>query len=420
MTKRVKKAGSVKTGQSSRIVVVGANFAGLSAAINLPRNFAVSVIDCRPNFEFLPNIHELLSGVKKAKSLRLDRRRLIERAGHRFINDTVTTIDPLKKIIYTSKRQKLPFDICVVAIGGINDTMGISGAVKFGLPFKTVTDCQSIGRRLKEIIHSSRPGPVSIVIVGGGLEGVEALGEILRRYRRHSKLEIHIVDKNDRLLAQAPAAIDRDIKKICQPFNVRFHTSRRVTRVAQTKVWLSSGEILQADATIWTGGAMPPPLLRRSGLTEDPARWVPVKGTLQCKSFDSLLVAGDSADLAKPISKQAYHAVDMGEVAAQNIKKLLAGEELKDFRPASKPKIISFGDIQTYVIFGGLALASPLLAGLKEGVFQTTMAKYDPPKGISSAINFYDRTTESLFNLTLPTMKSLLSLKRLTNVRLLT
>ena len=67
-----------------RIVIIGANFAGLTTAINLPQNYKVSVIDCRPQFEFLPNIHELLSGIKNPDSLRMDRKRLIEGAGHRF------------------------------------------------------------------------------------------------------------------------------------------------------------------------------------------------------------------------------------------------------------------------------------------------------------------------------------------------
>ena len=52
---------TVKNGQPLRIVVIGANFAGLTTAINLSRDFSVNVIDCRPQFEFLPNIHELLS-----------------------------------------------------------------------------------------------------------------------------------------------------------------------------------------------------------------------------------------------------------------------------------------------------------------------------------------------------------------------
>ncbi len=408
---------SIKFNHSGRIIIVGANFAGLTAAINLPRKFNAIVIDSWPYFEFLPNIHELLSGVKKAKSLRLNRKRLIERAGHRFLQDSVTTIDPVKKMVYTSGRKKLPFDICVVATGGRNNTLGISGAAKFGLPFKTVADCQKIGRHLKKVIR--RNDRVSIVIVGGGLEGVEALGEILRRYRRYPRLEVHLIEKNGRLLNQLPDPIDHDLRKICNAFNVHFHTATRVTKLAQDKVWLSSREMLMADAIIWTGGAVPAPLLRRSGLTRKAADWVAVSGSLQSKFFDSIFVAGDAAHVPKLTSKQAYHAIDMGEIVGANIKLLISGNDLKTFRSSSKPKIISFGDIQTYVVLGNVAVASPFLAGLKEGVFQAVMTKFDPPRGISSVVDLYGRTSESLFNLTLPSLMSMLSLKQLTNFRLL-
>lgn len=408
---------SVKFGNAGRIIIVGANFAGLTTAINLPRKYHAVVIDSRPYFEFLPNIHELLSGVKKAKSLRLQRKRLIERAGHNFIQDFVTTIDPVKKMVYTSGRKKLPFDICVVATGGVNNTLGISGAAKFGLPFKTVADCQKIGRHLKKIIR--RDSRVSIVIVGGGLEGVEALGEILRRYRRYPRLAVHLIEKNSRLLNRLPNAIDRDLRKICDSFNVHFHTDTRVTKLAQDKVWLSSREKLMADAIIWTGGAVPAPFLRKSGLTRQAADWVAVSGSLQSKFFDSIFVAGDAADVPELKSKQAYHAIDMGEMVGTNIKSLITGNDLKTFRPSSKPKIISFGDIQTYVVLGNVAVASPLLAGFKEAVFQAVMTKFDPPRGLSSVVDLYGRTSESLFNLTLPSLMSMLSLKQLTNFRLL-
>lgn len=91
-----RKPKTEKTEPTPRIVIVGANFAGLTTAINLPRKYRVKVIDCRAQFEFLPNIHELLSGIKKAGNLRMDTNQLIDRAGHRFIRDTVTTIDPAK------------------------------------------------------------------------------------------------------------------------------------------------------------------------------------------------------------------------------------------------------------------------------------------------------------------------------------
>jgi hypothetical protein len=149
------------------------------------------------------------------------------------------------------------------------------------------------------------------------------------------------------------------------------------------------------------------------------ATWAPVKATLQSKFFESIFVAGDAAGFPGLRIKQAYHAMDMGELVTRNIKLLLADENLNAFRPSSKSRIISFGDLQTYVIIGKRAVASPLLAGLKEGLFQAAMAKIDPPLGISSAFKLYGRTSESLFNLTIPTLMSMLSLKRLSNVRIL-
>ena len=105
--------------------------------------------------------------------------------------------------------------------------------------------------------------------------------------------------------------------------------------------------------------------------------------------------------------------MDMGACVAQNLKLLAAGEALKEFRPSCKPTVISFGDLQTYVIMGNIALAGPLFAGAKEGIFQATMAKLDPPRGLTSAINFYNRTSESIFNLAIPALTSFSSLRRL-------
>ena len=406
-----------KRDTSLRIVIIGANFAGLTTAMHLPRNYSVNVIDSQLQFEFLPNIHELLSGIKKSASLRMDRKRLIERAGHRFIRDTVTTIDPAKKKVYTSNCKRIPYDICVVTVGGVNNTFGIAGAAKFSLPFKSVEQCHNIARRLKKLSHRKRRA--TIVIVGGGLEGVEALGEILRRYRRRPAFDIHLIENKKRLLVNRPKALDRDIRKICEPYNVNFHTDARVTKITGKKVYLSSRLALDSDATIWTGGAMPPPILHKSGLTEQSGGWVPVNNFLQSQYYESIYIAGDAAEWPGLRSKQAYHAIEMGECVAQNIKLQTAGDELREFRPSRKPTVISFGDLQTYVVMGNIAVAGPVLAGAKEGIFQATMAKLDPPSGLSSAIDFFDRTSESLFNLAIPTLTSLSSLRRLANIRYL-
>jgi len=178
--------------QRQRVAIVGASFAGLRAAQRLGPDFDVTVFDPSPWFEWLPNIHELVSGAKRPADLRLPRKRLIAAAGHRFVRDAVTAIDARHGTLSTAAGKVHAFDYCIVAVGGINETFGVRGADRHALPFNSVEQCSAIGRRLAALMKGRAPR--SIVIVGGGFEGVEVLGEILRRYRSRANLTLHVVE----------------------------------------------------------------------------------------------------------------------------------------------------------------------------------------------------------------------------------
>jgi NADH dehydrogenase FAD-containing subunit len=360
-----------------RIAIVGANFAGLSAAQHLGREFAVTVIDHSPSFEWLPNIHELLSGVKRPAELRLPRPRLVARAGHRFVRATVTAIDARAGRLITSAGRKFDFDVCIVAVGGVNETFGVKGVDRHAMPFKSVDACAAIGRKLAALAH--RPGKHSIVIVGGGLEGVEALGEILRRYRHLENVSISVIEAGPRLLPGTPPALDAAVRARCSDYNVRILTRAPVTGITGSRVRLRSGEVLRSDLTIWTGGVTAPALLSESGLADRPRQWAPVTSGLRSKRFDNVFVVGDSAGLPRPLGKQAYYAMQMGECAADNARRALAGRALRPFKPSPKPMLVAFGDLDTYLVSGRRVIASPGLAAIKEAVFQLTMAEFDPP-----------------------------------------
>jgi NADH dehydrogenase len=361
----------------SHIVIVGANFAGLTAAQRLDRRHAVTVIDRSPWFEWLPNLHELLSGVKRPADLRLPRRRLLARAGHRFVQATVATLDPQSGRLHTTAGRSIDFDACIVAVGGVSETFGVRGAHRHAWPFDGVDGCHAIGRRLAALAR--RRDAQSVVVVGGGLEGVEALGEILRRYRGHESLRVALVEAGRRLLPGTPASLDAAIRRHAAAFGVHVITGARVTSVTPRSVRLRDGQSLRSDLTIWTAGAAPAPLLSASGLTDGPRQWVRVKGTLQARRFDNVFVAGDAAALPRPLRKQAYHAIEMGECAADNAVRYLAGRRLGDFVPSRKPMLVAFGDLDTFLVAGRAMVASPAFAAAKEAVFQATMARFDSP-----------------------------------------
>ena len=388
-----------------RIVIVGGNFAGLTVARRLDRRHSVTVVDRSSSFEWLPNIHELLSGVKRPTDLRLPLRRLVTRAGHRFVRAEVTAIDAKSGRVTTAEGRELEFDACIVAVGGINDTYGVRGADRYAMPFKSVDDCAAIGRRLASLAR--QPGDRSVVIVGGGLEGIEALGEILRRFGRRGTLRLCVVESGARLLPDAPAALDAAVRKGSATYGVRFCTGSPVTVVSRTQVRLRSGERIHSDLTIWSGGVTAPPLLRESGLVGKASHWAPVTPALQSKRFENLFVIGDAAELPSPLPKQAYFAMQMGECAADNVRRLLAGQVLRAFRPAPKPMLVAFGDLDTFLVRGRSVIASPALAVVKEAVFQVTMAEIDPPLDASALRDLKARLRGTARKLALPTLASL-------------
>ena len=363
-----------------KVVIIGANFAGLTAAIQLPKTLDVTVVDPSPHFEWIPAIHEILSGVKTPRGLQLDRAKIIAHAGHRFVQDSVEHIDARRRRVITSTGETLSYDVAIVAVGGVTNNYHIPGVDRYAWSFRTVADSLAIEQRLDLLRHTQ--SALQIVVVGGGISGVEALGELLRRYRDRPKISFAIVEAGNQLMPGFPKAIDADLRRICLEHSVSVHTGDPVDRITPKGVWLASGKRVPSTLTIWAAGLAPPPLLREAKLIRPPHTWAPVHQTLQSHFAKNIFVIGDAAALPKPVGKQAYNAIDMGALAALNATRWLAGQSLKDFKPPAKPLLVAFGDLETYLVSSKIVLASKTLAAAKEGLYQLFMVQTAPQDGL--------------------------------------
>jgi NADH dehydrogenase len=362
------------------VAIVGANFGGLRAAQELGSGFDVTVFDPSPWFEWLPNIHELVSRAKRPADLRLPRKRLVAAAGHRFVRDVVTAIDAKRGTLTTAGGTVVVFDFCIVAVGGINATYGVRGVERYALPLRSVEQCDLIGRRLAALMKGSKPR--SIVIAGGGFAGVEALGEILRRYRSRDNLTLHIVEAGPGLMSGVSPKIDAAVRKHVRTYDVQIHARSPVAAITPTGVRLQGGKRLRSDLTIWAGGSVAPPLLHTARLAPKPLQWAAVDATLRSRRHDKVFVIGDAAALPVAVPKQAFHALEMGECAAANVRRAAAGRALRPYRPSRTPLLVAFGDLDTFLVAGRSVVANPALAAGKEAVYQVTMAQIDPPSNV--------------------------------------
>lgn len=400
-----------KTSRQS-VTIVGGGFAGLACANGLDAaRFAVTLIDCKPDFEFLPNIHELLSGVKKPSQLRLSLRSNLKAAGHRFVRARVTAIDPRERRVEMDTGMSLEADYLVIALGSADADFGVPGVKKHSFGFKSVAQCQAIAQSLGDL--SGRGGKV--VIVGGGLEGVEALGEVLRRYRG-KPLDLTLIEGQNTLLPSGPKAASKHIAAHCAQHAVELVTSDPVARISAKTVKLHSGRRLRSDLTIWTGGPAPPTLLADSGLAAA-GNWATVNAALVHSEYNQVFVAGDAAQPASAISKQAYHAMDMGRCIAGNIERLAKGRSLRHYKPSPKPTLVAFGDLDTLLLSGKLNLAGPGLAAAKEAVFAAVMTQLDlraPRAKLGAALGRGKQASEQLL---WPTLKNWRELRQQAKVQ---
>lgn len=371
--------------RKSRIIIIGANFAGLSAASKLDKCHDITLIDRSQDFQWTPNIHEILSDLKKETSLSLNLASIIKRLGHSYVNETVSNIDGDQQTVSLENKQILHYDVLLIASGHIRSDYGVKGANKYAYGFRSANDALQIHQNIETELQKSNE-PININIIGGGFTGVEVLGELLRKHSSNKQLHFNIIDSASRLVQALPHKLSDDIVSQCSGKQVSFHFNQHISEVKASSILFADKTSIESTITIWTAGTQLPEYLNSIN-ADGLSTGIELNSYLQSEKFANIFVAGDSATLPKPVAKQASNAMDMGVHAAININRFCGEKTLSTFKVHKKPILLSLGDINTYFIQGNLVLASPLLASAKEAVYQLYMARLSTLLPIEQSIS---------------------------------
>lgn len=366
--------------QLPRVVILGAGFGGLNAALALARApVDVTVIDQRNHHLFQPLLYQVATaGLSPAQIATPIRRILSGQRNASVLMDRVEGIDTASKVVRTTHRQ-IAYDYLIVATGARHAYFGRDDWAEAAPGLKTVSDATAIRGRIlsafeqAELVEDEdrRHALLTFVVIGGGPTGVElagAIAELARRalsrdFRRidPTRTRVILVEAGERLLVTFPPRLAEKARQQLEQLGVEVMTGHAVTRCDQTGVALADGRAIEAGTVLWAAGVMASGAGRWLDVPTDRVGRVVVDEHLRVRGRDGVYVIGDTASVkdtgGQPVPGVAPAAKQMGRYVARAIRASLATKSVGPFRYRSFGNLATIGRKAAVADLGGIRLS---------------------------------------------------------------
>jgi NADH dehydrogenase len=378
--------------RKTRVVVVGAGFAGASLIRNLPSSLRrpgeTLLIDREDEYHFIPLIHEVAVGRIHPESVRSPIPPLCEGGRCDFLKAEVTGVNLAERTLETSSGQ-VGYEYLALAAGSgaARPPDGLASHLQL---FWTLGDALRLRSSLDEAWRAAvsraperdlRPGSLTVAIAGGGATGVELAAEVAvlfrylkKRTARRTRVEPRVVllEAEDRLIGW----LDRYFHEVAM---------EQLSRLG-VEVWLNAGveeaseeglragnDWLPARIRVWAAGIEIPDPVRDLPGEHDPSGRVRVDTHLTLSDHPEVYVLGDAGLYEDPrhgpLPPTGSVAVQQGPWTARDLGRRLRGKTARPpFRFFNRGYVVSLGPESAVAEAAGMRLKGPAAQALYRGV----------------------------------------------------
>ena len=372
-----------------RVVIVGAGFAGLSAARTLEarKDVEITILDKNNHHLFQPLLYQVATGglnpseiASPIRSLFRESERTTVMLGH------MTGLDRVAQTVEVdSGRLTLPYDYLILAMGGRTSYFGNPQWEAHAPGLKSLDDARKIREKIlmsferaeSETDPDLRRQLMTVAVIGGGPTGVEMAGAVaeLRRHVlarefkniRPELARVLLVEAGPRLLPAFPERASETARHELQRLGVEVLLGEKVQDITEGCVKTQRRTIL-ADNVVWAAGVQGHPLATRIGCTLDKSCRVPITPELHLQAQPHVYCLGDMAWLAgrdgKPLPGVAPVAIQQGRHAARNIARHIDGNPLAPFCYFDKGSMATIGRKSAVAVLPGGMILSGWVAWL--------------------------------------------------------
>lgn len=351
----------------TRVVIVGAGFAGLSAAKRLARHkdLDILLLDRNNYHVFPPLLYQVAAAELETDDIAHPLRGLFRKFRNVSLLMTEVCGIDLERQVLSTETLDIEYDYLLVATGSVVNFFGTSGAEEYAFPLKSLEDavrirnhflrCFERASLLKKDVASVVPEALTrIVIVGGGPNGVEfagALAELMRTSMARDfpelprdGVEITLLEAAEHLLTCFPERLQAYTKSRLERMGVVVRLQSQVKEIRADAVLLTDGTILPAATVVWAAGVCGGELAQDVQSSPGRGNRVQVLSTLQIPTHSNVFVAGDlSLPENMTVPMVAPNAMQQGRHVAENILRLIRNETPLPFRYRDKGSLAVIG-----------------------------------------------------------------------------
>ncbi|MCZ0732457.1 NAD(P)/FAD-dependent oxidoreductase [Mycolicibacterium iranicum] len=323
--------------KATTVLVIGGGYAGVMAANRLMSrdDVMVKLINPRPEFVERIRLHQLAAAGDPHSTVAVTDYDTVLNAGVQLVVDSVARIDADSRQVTLASGATLPYDYLVYAVGSTGAVpASVPGAREFAYPLGELEQATRLRSRLADL-----PVRAPIVVVGGGLTGIEAAAEFAEAGRKVT-LVSPVVGPS---LSKAGR---RSVTKRLAKLNVTIVDGPQatVTAVGPDQVALPGGSTLPSAVTVWTAGFGVPALAAESGLTTDGLGRLLTDETLTSVDDERIVATGDAASPSGlPYRMSCQAGLPLGAQAANTVLARIAGTPPADATVMMTGQCISVG-----------------------------------------------------------------------------
>jgi len=358
-------------GRRPRVVVVGAGFGGINAAMGLGKlPVDVTVVDKKNHHTFQPLLYQVALAVLSPGEIAQPIRSILrDNKNTEVVMDEVTGFDTEARRVYLKSGAELIYDYLIVGTGSTHSYFGKDEWAKLAPGLKTLEDATEIRRRVllvfelaeRQMLETGIHPELNFVIVGGGPTGVELAGAIsdiaklyMRKDFRHinpAMAKVLILEGSPHILAAYPEDLQRKAVEQLNALGVMVRTGAHVTDIQPGYVMVGE-ERIESACTLWAAGVQASPLAKMLGpllgCTMDRRGCMLVDDHLNPPGHPEIFIIGDMAHFEQnggQVPGVAQPAMQMGSYAAKRIGLLIDGRagKQKPFRYFDKGDMATIG-----------------------------------------------------------------------------